>query len=289
MLTLFTDTDCDFTPESAAKYGYKLLSMPYTIGDRLYYPYEDPAEVNLHEFYDTLRGGVVPTTSAISEQRYIDSFEPEFAAGNDILYVHFSAAMTASFDVMHKALEPLLAKYPERRFEEIDSKGISALSYAIGVEVAKLAAEGKSLDEIMEWSRTEVDKWAVYFFSDDLKFFRRSGRVSGLAATMGGLIGLRPIIYVNQEGKMVSIGTEKGRNKAMSRLADYVEQLGDDVLGHKVYVVHADCKELAEATAQMLQERFGGKLDIEYLWVNPTIGSHCGPDSLGISFHAKHR
>ena len=100
MLTLFTDTDTDITPAVAAEYGYKLISMPYSIDAKTVYPYVDFEVFDDHAFYDMLRGGVLPTTSAISRERYIEYFEPEFAAGNDILYVHFSRAMTNTFDAM---------------------------------------------------------------------------------------------------------------------------------------------------------------------------------------------
>lgn len=218
MLRLFTDTDTDITPAVAAEYGYRLISMPYSIDAKTVYPYVDFDEFESRKFYDLLRSGVLPTTSAISKERYIEYFEPEFAAGNDILYVHFSRAMTVTFNAMDQAVAELKAKYPGRNFYEIDTKGITTISYTIVREVGDLFKAGKSLEEVLAWAETEVDKFAMYFFADDLKFFRRSGRVSGLAATMGTLIGIRPIIYMSPEGRMVSCGKEKGRIKAMERL-----------------------------------------------------------------------
>ena len=116
MLVMFCDTDCDMTPKIAKEYGYHLISMPYSIENKTIYPYEDFEEFDCHTYYDMLRGGTVPTTSAISEERYVNYFEPHFAAGDDILYVHFSRAMSASFDNMDKAVAKLKAKYPERSF-----------------------------------------------------------------------------------------------------------------------------------------------------------------------------
>ncbi len=289
MLQLFTDTDTDLTPEIAAKYGYKMISMPYTIDEKTVYPYEDFEKFDDHAFYDVLRSGVLPSTSALGKQRYIDYFEPVFAAGNDILYVHFSRAMTATFDSMDQALEELRVRYPERRFYEIDTKGITLVSCIIVREIGELYLSGKTVDEILQWAETEIDHFAVYFFADDLRFFKKSGRVGGLAAMMGTLIGVRPIIYMNEEGKMVSVGKERGRQKAMERLVSYVEELGDDLDNHLVLVGHADAPELAHELADMLIAKFGDKLQIEFVAVNPTAGSHCGPDTVGVSFHAKHR
>lgn len=289
MYTLFTDSDTDISKKQAEEYGMMLISMPYSTDGKTVYPYVDFDEFDYHAFYDTLRNGALPTTSAISEDIYTEYFEPEFEKGNDILYAHFSAAMTVTFDNMKKAVDKLLAKYPERKFYEIDTKGITIVSYNIVLEIADMYKAGKSAEEIVEWADKEVDHFAQYFFADDLKFFRRSGRVGGLAATMGTLIGIRPIIYMSQEGKMESIGKEKGRAKAMDKLVSYVEELGDDIKSHRIIIGHTDALELAEELASMLKEKFGDDLKIEFVATNPTAGSHCGPNGVGVCFHAIHR
>ena len=288
MLKIYTDTDTDITPAIAAEYGFRLISMPYSIDAKTTYPYVDFDSFDAHAFYDVLRGGVLPTTSAISKDQYINYFKQDFAEGNDIIYVHFSRAMTNTFDAMDQAVADLRKEYPGTRFEEIDTKGITTISYNIVREVGDLVKAGKTLDEILEWARTEVDHFAMYFFADDLKFFRRSGRVSGLAATMGTLIGVRPLIHMSPEGKMVSVGTAKGRMKAMEYLVGKVEELGDEVQQHRVCIGHSDAPEIARQVGIMLEERFG-KLNIEYVDVNPTAGSHCGPNGIGVCFHAKRR
>ena len=288
MLKIYTDTDTDITPAIAAEYGYTLISMPYSIDTKTTYPYVDFETFDAHAFYDILRGGVLPTTSAISKEQYLNYFIRDFVAGNDILYVHFSRAMTNTFDAMDQAVAELKNKYPGTRFEEIDTKGITTISYNIVREVGDLYKAGKTLDEILEWAKTEVDKFAMYFFADDLKFFRRSGRVSGLAATMGTLIGVRPLIHMSQEGKMVSVGTAKGRVKAMEYLVDKVGELGDEVKEHRVCIGHSDSPEIAREVGRMLEEKYG-KLTLEYVDVNPTAGSHCGPNGVGVCFHAKRR
>ena len=148
---------------------------------------------------------------------------------------------------------------------------------------------GKSPEELVEWGKAEADHYAQYFFADDLKFFRRSGRVGGLAATMGGLIGLRPIINMNDEGKMVSVGTEKGRVKALNRLIGEVAEKGLDLKEHGVVVGHTDAPEVAAQLAGMLREKFGEDLHIDIVPTNPTAGSHCGPNGVGVAFHSKCR
>ncbi len=288
MLKIYTDTDTDITPAVAAEYGYTLISMPYSIDAKTTYPYVDFKEFDAHAFYDTLRGGVLPTTSAISKDQYKNYFIRDFAAGNEILYVHFSRAMTNTFDAMDQAIADLKKQFPAARFEEIDTKGITTISYAIVREVGDMVKAGKTLDEILDWAKVEVDKFAMYFFADDLKFFRRSGRVSGLAATMGTLIGVRPLIHMSQAGKMESIGTVKGRPNAIKALVDKVAELGEDIEKHRICIGHTDAPEIAREVGRQIEERFG-KQNIVYVDVNPTAGSHCGPNGVGVCFHAKNR
>ena len=288
MLKIYTDTDTDFYPSIAEEYGYKLISMPYSIDAKTTYPYVDFETFDAHAFYDVLRGGVLPTTSAISKEQYIKYFQADFKAGHEILYVHFSRNMTNTFDAMDQAIAELKALYPAARFEEIDTKGITTISYAIVREIGDLVKAGKTLDEILAWAKEEVDHFAMYFFADDLKFFRRSGRVSGLAATMGTLIGVRPLIHMSQEGKMVSVGTAKGRLNAMTYLVNKVGELGLDIDKHRICIGHTDAPEIAHNIAQMIESKYG-KQDIVFVDVNPTAGSHCGPNGVGVCFHAKSR
>ncbi len=289
MYVLFTDTDTDITPEVAGQYGYHLISMPYTVNDKTIYPYEDFEVFEPKPFYDMLRTGTMTTTSGISEEKYKQYFEPVLAEGKDILYVHFSRAMSMTFEAMEHAIKALLEKYPERKIQTIDTKAVSGLSLLIVKEVGDLYLAGKTADEIVEWSKTEIDHFAMYMCVDDLKFFKRSGRVSGLAATMGTLLGIRPIIHINEEGKMINIGKEKGRVKALDRLVQYVEELGNDLENHRFIVSHSDADEMAEELIARLREKYGDKLKIEISGVNPTLGGHCGPDGVAVCFHAVHR
>ena len=289
MLVLFTDTDTDVTPVEASEFGYHLISMPYSIGSNITYPYVDFEKFDSHAFYETLRSGVLPTTSALNPIDYKNYFEPFLKNGDDILYVHFSKAMSGTFNSLNLALKELKEIYPDRTVYLIDTKGITLGSYTIVLEIGKLIKNGASIEEVLAWSEKEIDKYAVYFFADDLKFFRKSGRVSGLAAVMGGLIGIKPIINMNSDGIMGSIGKERGRANAISRLVSYVKELGDDVTNHPIVIGHCDNMELVNELVKELKAVYGDDLKYSVHPVNPTAGSHCGPDTVGISFHAIHR
>lgn len=294
MLRLFFDTDCDVDIKTAKEYGAELISMPYTVDGTLICPYEDYEEFDYNEFYGMLRdravqGGELPTTSSVNAERYKQYFEPFFAQGDEILYVHFSEAMSQTFANMRAAVAELKEKYPDAVFREYDTKAITALGYALAKEAGELYKAGKSADEIIEHLEKERNNFTIYFFADNLKFFKRSGRVGGLAATMGTLLGVRPIIYISEEGKLESIGKERGRFNALERLLTYAEELGDDIRAHRIIVAHTGADEIADQLIEAVKERFGADLEIEKVVVNPTAGAHCGPDSVGICFHSKRR
>jgi len=288
MLVLYTDTDTDLTPEEAQEFGYKLISMPYIVDHQIIKPYEDFKVFDSKKFYDMLRGGVLPKTCALNPEAYREYFEPEFEKGNDILYVHFSRAMSGSFDAMDAVVKELLEKYPGRKFYTIDTKGITIGSLNMVKEIGDLYKNGTAVNDILSWAEREVDHFATYFYADNLKFFKRSGRISNIAATMGSLIGIKPIIYMDSNGMMTNVTKERGRTNALKRLVAYVEELGMDLDKHRVIVGHSDSFELAKMLADMLVEKFG-PLRIEYAVVNPTAGSHCGPDTVGVSFYAIHK
>lgn len=288
MIVLFTDTDCDVTPKLAFELGYKLICMPYVINDKTIYPYIDYEEFDYKAFYDMLRGGTIPKTYAISPGEYIKHFEPVFANGDDILYVHFSKATSGTFDSMNIALEELKEKYPERNLYTIDTKSISIGSLNIVYEVANLYKEGKDIEEIIRLANDLVDRSALYFYADDLKFFAKSGRVSNFSAIMGGLIGIHPILHVSNEGKLESLSKARGKIGTLKKIIDYVLELGDDIKNHRILIAHSDALETVNLIVNMLAEKFG-ELDIIYSVVNPTIGSHCGPGNVGVCFYAKHR
>ncbi len=289
MLKVFVDSDMDFTPERAAEYGFGLISMPYCIDGKNVFPYEDFKVFDQKGFYDRLRDGTIPTTSAIGAEKYLQYFEPVCEDGHDILYIHFSAAMSATFGALDEAVRRLKIKYPDRRFYEVDTLAITTLSYNIACEAGELYKKGATAEQIVDFVEKERQHFAMYFFADDLTFFKHSGRVSGLAATMGTMFGIRPVIYIGEEGKMVSIGKERGRMKAMEKLVSYVRELGKNLNDHKIVIGHSDCEGMALELKQMVLDRIDSTLDIEIVVVNPTAGSHCGPSGVGISFYAKHR
>lgn len=284
MITFFTDTDTDLTPEEAKKYNCKLISMPYIVDGEEVFPYESFEKFDSKSFYQMLRRGTIPTTCGISPSKYMEYFEEEFKKGNDILYVSFSKAMSGTFNAMNIALEELKEEYPDRKLYQIDTKGITICSLIIVKEIGDMLLNGASIDEVMKWADENVDRYATYFFADNLKFFRKSGRVTNLKGFMGDLMGVRPILNMNAEGMMTNIDKVRGKNAAIDKLVEYVLKLGRDAKNHRIIIGHTDNIELANLLAERLKIALGNDLKIEFAVVNPTAGSHCGPDGVGVAF-----
>ena len=289
MLKIYTDTDTDILPEDAKKYGYKVISMPYIINGEEIKPYKDFEVFEYAEFYNRLRNKLLPKTCAISSEEYKRYFEEDFKQGNEILYVHFSRAMSGTFNAMEIAVKELKEKYPNAKFYTVDTKGITILSNIIVKEIGDLYLEGKGIEEILKWAEENVDKYATYFFADSLSFFAKSGRISNFSKVMGTLIGVKPIIYMDAKGTMTNIGKERGRIKAMNKLISYFDELAVEPTKHRIVIGHADALDMAKDLGNKLNEKYNNELNIEYVVVNPTAGSHCGPDTIGIAFFAKHK
>ena len=286
---LITDTDTDITPSVAQKYGYHIISMPYTINGKDIFPYRDFEKFDAHTFYESLRKGAMPKTSALGPKTYKDFFEPFLKDGKDILYVHFSRAMSGSFSSMDSAIKELLSIYPERKIFCIDTKGITICAYAIVLEVGDQYLQGKSAEEIVEWSKTEVDKFPTYFFVNDLSFFKRSGRVKAMTAFMGNLFGVRPILCMDSDGLMGAKSKARGLKNTIEKVVSIVDELQENLKDHRIIIGHSDALETANIVKEKLIEKFGDDLSFEVVDVNPTAGSHCGPDGVGVCFHGKHR
>lgn len=289
MLIFFADSDCDVTPDVAQKYGMRLISMPYAIDGEIIYPYEDFQAFDYKTYYKLLRDGTIPTTHALNPEDYKRYFEPVFQNGDDIVYVHFSGNMSGSFDYMKLAVDELLSRYPERKFYAADTGLITMGGLNLVEDAAELYRQGASGEQIVKWVEDNRLNYACYFYADDLKFFKRSGRVKGITATMGQMMGIRPIINIDSDGIMKSIGRERGRQKAIARLFQYVEEAGLEPEKHRFVIGHTDNEEAALQLIELLKAKYGEDINVQLIVVNPTAGAHCGPSGMGVSFYAQHR
>lgn len=282
MSVFFTDTDCEMWFTDAEELGMNVIGMPYTInGQEAVYDFGKNTDIQA--FYNDMSAGKVATTAALNIQNYIDYFEPVFAAGEDILYVHFSSQLSCTFESMKKAVDMLLEKYPGRKFTSFDTLNISVGAGIQAIEACKLHNAGASDEEVIEFLQNFRDKVAIYFYVDSLQYLRRGGRVSAVSNFMGTLLNLKPILTVTKEGKLEKMTVVKGKKKATEFLFDKFKSEYFNDNRYEVYVLDADNKDVADELAEKIRTS-GMNVNIRRLPVGPVIGAHSGPGTVGCIF-----
>lgn len=257
------------------------ISMPYCYCDKEY-SYDLGENTDFAAFYSAVRAGNVPKTMALNPENYKDILIPYFEAGEDVLYVSFSHAMSGTFNQLNAALAELKEIYPERKCTIFDTKSIS-----LGAGIQMLAAgrkkqQGATDEEIIEFLKDFTNKVCVYFLVDDLMHLKRGGRLSAVSAVAGTILNIKPILTVNEKGGLGVLEKAKGRRNAIRTLAQKViDGLRDT--SYPVYVLDADCKEEGDELAALIKEKRPDAEIVRQI-VGPVIGSHCGPGTLGVVF-----
>ena len=287
MYKLFCDSNCELWHTEIKKLGLEVIKMPYTLNDKEYF-YDMGENTDFEGFYKAMKNGAVPKTSALNEYAYTEYFEPVLAAGQDILYITFSHAMSATFAAMDAAISALKEKYPERTIRAIDTKTISLGAGFIVYYAALKYNEGASMEEVEEYINELIPHTATYFAVEDLTYLYRGGRVSGVSKVFRNLLGIKPILCFNDEGKIVNVDKQKGFKKAMAALRGYLRDKGSELDKYKIFVLQADCKDAASSFVADIKAEFP-VADVVVQPVGPVIGSHCGPGTIGLIFHAKQR
>ena len=245
----------------------------------------------LSRFYRFLSEGKLPTTSQINVQTYVDFFESLLPKG-DVLHIAFGSGMTNSVTNAIQAAELLRERYPERRLLVLDSL-CSSSGYGLLVDVAAdMRDSGKSMDDVSQWVRENCNTVHHQFYSVDLQYFRRSGRVSGAAATVAAILNICPIMRLNNEGRIIAYDKVRGRKNATKRTVDTMEahaQGGRDYSG-KCFICHSNSLADAQQTKLAVQERFP-KIsgDIRICDIGTIIASHCGPGTVAVFFFGDER
>lgn len=287
MYKLFCDSNCELWYTVVEELGLEVIKMPYTLNDREYF-YDMGKETDFEGFFTAMRNGAVPKTSALNEYAYTEYFEPVLASGKDIFYITFSHAMSATFNAMNAAIAALKQKYPGREIRTVDTKTISLGAGSIVYYAALRYREGATMDELEAYINELVPHTATYFAVEDLTYLHRGGRVSGVSKVFGNLLGIKPILCFDDDGKIVNVEKQKGFKKAMASLRGYLREKGSELDKYKVFVLHADCKEACDSFVADINAEFP-MADVVVQPVGPVIGSHCGPGTIGLIFHARER
>ena len=279
-----TDSSADLEENFLKEHEIGMVSLNCLLDGETYNS-ENPLPVK--EFYAKVRGGAMPTTSQVNPEQAKALFEPYAKAGTDVLHLAFSSGLSGSCQSAMIAAQEVMVEYPDCRIVVVDTL-LAAMGQGLLVYKAVQKKEaGASMDEVARWCEDNKMMIASYVTVDDLNHLYRGGRISRSSAVLGSMVGIKPVIRIDDEGKLEVIGKARGRKKAVQTIIDKLMSLIQD--GEKtVFISHGDCLEEAEAIRDTLVEKYG----IEETMINfvgPVVGAHTGAGVLAVFAMAKSR
>ncbi|MGL5069278.1 MAG: DegV family protein [Sarcina sp.] len=281
--TIFTDSSCDLSFEQLNSLDVISLGLSCNFKDTEYIE-EGNFGLEYSTFYNSLRNEKsLPTTSQVNAYKFENAFEEEIQKGTDILYIAFSSALSGTYNSSLIAKKELLEKYPNARIEILNAKCASTGSGILATMASEDKKLGKSIDEIKQRLLEISPKLLHILAVSSLDHLKRGGRISAATAFVGGLLNVKPIIYVNENGELITFSKVKGKKKLLKTLASYVENNAINSEEQTLYISHADCLEDAMALKDLIFETTKFK-NVIFNHIGLVIGSHTGPDALAIFF-----
>ncbi len=281
------DSNCDLLPEYIKTNKIGIIPHYYDIDG---IAYGDELNLTPKEFYDKMRGGIMPTTMASNPAVIRDTFQNYVNQGLDVLHISFSSALSGGHsNVVTGAIE-ICEENEGAKILVLDSLNVSLGEGMVVMKAVQLKEAGKSLDEIAAWIEEHKMNFCVQFTVDDLFHLQRGGRVSKMTAIIGSMINVKPILVVNSEGALVSSSTARGRKKSLTTIVNNMEnQMGKYREENNVIcVVHGDALEDAQFVVDLIKERFHTD-NVIMNTVSPSIGAHSGPGAIGICYMGEGR
>lgn len=280
---IVTDSSANLTDEMIEEYGIHIVALSYRIGGEERYSYVKGEKTDLKQFYERLRQGEVAETSLIGMRDCQNAFESILMEGKDLLYIGFSSALSGTYNVAAMVAEDLREKYPERKIYTIDSLAASMGQGLLVYHAAEQKLAGKSIEEIRDWLLENRLRLCHWFTVDDLLYLKRGGRISAAAAAIGTILSVKPVMHVDNEGKLVPVSKVRGRKKSLAALVDEMEKTCINPTEQMVFISHGDSMEDAWYVEKLVRERLNvGDVTINY--VDPVIGAHSGPGTVALFF-----
>lgn len=282
-----TDTTSDLPEDYMRQHNIGLLPLYYSMNGTVY---GEDVTLGPKEFYKIMRSGAMPTTMAVNPDIAKKVFIGLLDQGYDILHIAFSSALSGSCSVAGTVARELCDERPGAKIIVIDSLCASLGEGLLVHKAVVLKESGKSIDEVADWLEKNKLNFCHLFTVDDLHHLHRGGRVSKATAIIGTLINVKPVLHVDNEGRLIPLNNVRGRKKALISLVDQMEaRLKDYPINNDIiFISHGDCEEDAQFVADLIKERFGIKNFLIY-FVSPTIGAHSGPGTVALFFMGKER
>lgn len=283
---LSCESTVDYPCEAMRQRDISVLFYTYMVDGQTYVDDMGRDPGALTRFYGFLAEGKLPVTSQINEFQY-ESYLDALARQGDVLHIAFGSGMTPSVFNAEKAADTIRARYPQRKIIVVDSLCSSA-GYGLLVELAAdMRDRGASLEETAQWVTANRQRVHHQFFSTDLKYFRRSGRMSGPAAMLGAVLGICPIMHLDSAGRIIAYDKVRGKRAAIERTVNTMAANAEDGEGYagKCVIVHSACPAEAESLRAAIQTRFPRiDGDIRIFDIGTIIAAHCGPGTVAVFF-----
>ncbi len=287
---IITDSASNLTDGLLARYGVEQISYRSTLGGREFLCYEKGRDhaVASRAFYAAMRAGADVRTTMVNVQTFLDAFEPVLAAGRDVLFIGISSGLSGTCHAAELAARELLARYPGRRCEVVDSLSASLGEGLSVCQAARMRDQGKPLAALAAWLRETRLEMINEFTVADLKYLRRGGRISPLVALAGSLLNIKPLLAASREGTIVLLGKERGEKKALTALAERLAGQIVDPAEQTVGIAHCDNEAGAAYLAEQIERRVhvGGILTAYY---DLCTGAHVGPGTVALFYRGAAR
>jgi DegV family protein with EDD domain len=280
---IITDATCDLPSDFTEKENISVVNMNYTIENETFST--DKTSLPLSEFYSKMRNGKLATTTLINPATAKEAIEKHLKNGKDVLYIAFSSALSGSCQSAFTAANELKDKY-ENKVAVIDSLCASLGEGLLVYYANEYKKQGKSLAETAEYIENLKRRICHYFTVNDLFHLHRGGRLTKGKALVGSLLHIKPILYVNDEGRLIPLKNSMGRKKSLMELVSCMEKKVTNPEGQIVFISHGDCKDDAYYLAEKVKEKFG-ITDFMINTIGPIVGSHSGPGTVALFFVGK--
>lgn len=283
---IITDSTCDLPEDFTKKENIKVVNLSYTIDSKTY----DGSESNRldpHDFYEKMRAGHMSTTALINPLQAKEAIEKVFSEGKDVLYIAFSSALSGSCQSAVMAAKEFEGK-SENKVKVIDSLSASLGEGLLVYYANEYKKAGHSLEETYDYTEKLKHKICHYFTVNDLFHLYRGGRVTKGKAIVGSLLKIKPVLYTNEDGKLIPLKNVMGRKKALINLVECMQSKAKNIKNDIVFISHGDCADDARYVAELVKENFGIK-DFMIGTIGPVIGSHSGPDTVALFFIGESR
>ena len=278
---IVTDSSADLPAGLVRELGVEVLPLSFTIQGNTYRNYPDDREMDPAVFYKMLRDGEAATTSAVNVAEYTALLEPLLQAGKDVLVLAFSSGLSTTYQSSVIAVNELSEQYPDRKLFTVDTLSASLGQGLLVWHAVQEQKRGQSIVAVRDWVEENKLRLCHWFTVDDLHFLKRGGRISAATAVVGTMLSIKPVLHVDDEGHLISMGKARGRGASLTALVDHMEQTATDV--DTVFISHGDCLADAEKVAADVRKRFGTR-DVVINNVGPVIGAHSGPGTLALFF-----